>query len=366
VNAIPMVDLAAEYRLLEAELAPVVRSVMARGQYVLGSNMAALEAAVAGYCGVKHAIALGSGTDALVVALRAAGIGPGDEVVTSAFTFVATASAISLCGAQPVFADIDPRTFNITAESVAAVTTERTRAVVPVHLYGQPVDLAPIAALCRARELVLVEDAAQAFGAEIGGRRTGAWGDAGCFSFYPSKNLGAFGDGGMMITDDDALADRARMLVNHGRDAAQRVVLLGYNSRLDELQAAILRVKLAYVDSFNASRRRHAGMYNARLADADVVLPFEDGIGRHVYHQFTIRSRERDRLREALAAAGIASGVHYAEPLHRQAPFAEAHAGVCLPAAEQAAREVLSLPMSPLLTEADIERVAAAVRCALA
>jgi dTDP-4-amino-4,6-dideoxygalactose transaminase len=360
-----MVDLAAEYQLLEAELAPVVRSVMARGQYVLGSQTAALESAVAGYCGVKHALALGSGTDALIIALRAAGIGPGDEVVTSAFTFVASASAIALCGATPVFADIDPRTFNVTADSVAGVLTERTRAVIPVHLYGQPVDLAPIAALCRERDIALIEDAAQAFGADIAGRKVGTWGDAGCFSFYPSKNLGAFGDGGMLITDDDDLADRGRMLANHGRDGAQRVVLLGYNSRLDELQAAILQVKLRHVDAFNAGRRQHAESYNACLAQTDVVLPFADGIGRHVYHQYTIRSRHRDRLQDALRAAGIGSGVHYAEPLHRQTPFARRHASVSLPAAEQAAREVLSLPMSPLLSAAEIERVAQVVRDAL-
>jgi dTDP-4-amino-4,6-dideoxygalactose transaminase len=360
-----MVDLAAEYQLLEAEIAPVVRSVMAGGQYVLGHHVAALEAAIADYCRVKHAIALGSGTDALVIALRAAGIGPGDEIVTSAFTFLASASAIALCGAIPVFADIDPRTFNVTADSVAEMLTERTRAVVPVHLYGQPVDLAPIAELCRVRGLVLVEDAAQAFGADIGGRKTGAWGDAGCFSFYPSKNLGAFGDGGMVITDRDDLADRARMLANHGRDGAQRAVLLGYNSRLDELQAAILGVKLRHIDNFNASRRRHAEAYNARLADADLTLPFEDGVGLHVYHQYTLRSRQRDRLREALSAAGIASGLHYAKPLHREGPFAARHATICLPAAEQAAREVLSLPMSPLLTEPQIERVTQVVRGAL-
>jgi dTDP-4-amino-4,6-dideoxygalactose transaminase len=365
MKRIPMIDLAAEYRLLEAEIAPVVRSVMARGQYTLGPQVADLEAAIADYCQVKHAIALGSGTDALVVALRAAGIKPGDEVVTSAFTFIASASAIALCGATPVFADIDARTFNITAESVAGVLTERTRAVIPVHLFGQPVDLAPIATLCRPRGIALIEDAAQAFGARIDGRKVGTLGDAGCFSFYPTKNLGAFGDGGMMITDDGDLAARARMLANHGRDAGQRAVLLGYNSRLDELQAAILRVKLRHVDAFNASRRRHAGTYNAYLADAAVTLPFEDGVGQHVYHQYTLRSDRREGIRQALSAAGVASGVYYPEPLHRQAPLAGRGAAACLPATEQAAREVLSLPMSPLLSDADIERVAQIVRSAV-
>ncbi|MFU8814154.1 MAG: DegT/DnrJ/EryC1/StrS family aminotransferase [Pseudomonadales bacterium] len=365
MQTIPMVDLAAEYQLLKAELEPAVLAVMASGYYVLGPNVRALEAEIAAYCGVRHAIALGSGTDALVIALRAAGIGPGDEVVTTPFSFIATASAIAMCGAQPVFADIDRRTCNIAPNTVEAVLSPRTRAVVPVHLFGQPAELAPIASLCRTHGLILIEDAAQAFGAEIGGRKTGAYGDAGCFSFYPSKNLGAFGDGGMIVTDDDALADSARRLADHGREDAERFSTLGYNSRLDELQAAILRVKLARVDEFNAARRRRAQAYHARLSHPGLELPYEDGVGLHVYHQYTLRTGLRDELRQALTAAGIASSIYYPIPLHRQEPYASQYRKVSLPVAELAARQVLSLPISPLLQEAQIDRIAEVVLGAL-
>jgi dTDP-4-amino-4,6-dideoxygalactose transaminase len=358
-----MVDLVAEYQMLKGELDPVVQAVVAQGVYVLGPNVRALETEIAEYCGVRHAVAVASGTDALLIALRSAGIGPGDEVITTPFTFMATAATIAQCGARPVFADIDPRTFNINPDAVAAAITPRTRAVVPVHLYGQPADLLAIADLCRTHGLRLIEDAAQAFGAEIGGRKAGAFGDAGCFSFYPSKNLGAFGDGGMMITDDDELAARARMLANHGRQDNERYAEIGYNSRLDELQAAVLRVKLRHVDGFNALRRRHAHAYGSMLAVEGVTPPFEDGIGMHVYHQYTLRSQHRDRLRAALAAAGIASGLYYPIPLHCQPPFAESSRR--LPAAERAAHEVISLPISPLLAEPDREFVARVIVQAL-
>jgi dTDP-4-amino-4,6-dideoxygalactose transaminase len=357
VIRIPMVDLAAEYQMLKRELDSALLAVVAQGHYVLGPNVQALEAEIAAYCGVRHAVALASGTDALLIALRSVGIGPGDEVITTPFTFIATAAAIALCGALPVFADIDPRTCNLDPAAVAAAVTPRTRAVVPVHLYGQPADLAPMARLCEAQGLVLIEDAAQAFGAQIGGRKAGASGAAGCFSFYPSKNLGAFGDGGMMITDDDELAARARVLANHGRQDEQRYASIGYNSRLDEVQAAVLRVKLRHLDEFNALRRRHAHAYNDLLDGAGVALPFEDGNGVHVYHQYTLRSEHRDNLRSALGAAGIASGLYYPIPLHRQAPFATSRSAT-LPAAEAAAREVISLPMSPLLGQNDLERTA--------
>ena len=365
MQQIPMVDLVAEYQLLAAELEPAVRAVMARGQYVLGPNVRALEAEIAAYCGVQHAVAVGSGTDALVIALRAAGIGPGDEVVTTPFSFIATASAIALCGAQPVFADIDPRTYNLAPNTIEAVLSPRTRAVVPVHLFGQPADMPAIAAICRSHRLALIEDAAQAFGAGIDGRKSGALGNAGCFSFYPSKNLGAFGDGGMIVTDDDALAGQARALADHGRQDAQRFSTLGYNSRLDEMQAAVLRVKLKRIDEFNAARRRHAQAYNARLTHPGLVRPAEDGVGLHVYHQYTLRCGLRDELRRALGTAGIASGVYYPIPLHRQQPYADRYRRVSLPVAEQAARQVISLPMSPLLQESQIDHITRVILGAL-
>lgn len=252
---IPMVDLKAEYALLEDEIKPALLAVLASAQYIGGPNVRALEQEVAAYCGVRHAIACACGTDALLLALRASGVGAGDEVITTPFTFVATASTISMCGARPVFVDIDPKTYNINPALIEAAITPRTRAVVAVHLFGQPADLAPIAAICRRYGLRLIEDAAQAFGAEYGGRKAGAFGDIGCFSFYPSKNLGAFGDGGMVITDDDELGEKLRILANHGSRVRYHHEVLGYNSRLDELQAAILRVKLKRVDAFNAARR---------------------------------------------------------------------------------------------------------------
>lgn len=361
---IPMVDLKAEYALLKDELAPAVLAALASAQYIGGPNVRAFEQEVAAYCGVKHAIACASGTDALMLALRACDIGPGDEVITTPFTFVATASAISMCGARPVFVDIDPLTYNIDPACIEAAITPRTRAVLPVHLYGQPADLAPIAELCRRYGLRLIEDAAQSFGAEYGGRKCGAWGDLGCFSFYPSKNLGAFGDGGMVITDDDALAEKTRLLANHGSRVRYHHDVLGYNSRLDELQAAILRVKLKRVDAFNNARRRIAQSYNRHLAGSGVQTPVEDGKGRHVYHQYTVQSDRRDAIQAALATAGIASAIYYPIPLHRQALYADACRGLQLPVAQSAAARVLSLPISPLMTEAQIEQVCAVVRAA--
>ncbi len=361
---IPMVDLKAEYALLKDELDPAVQAVLAGAQYINGPNVRAFEQEVAAYCGVKHAIACASGTDALMLALRACDIGPGDEVITTPFTFVATASAISMCGARPVFVDIDPLTYNIDPARIEAAITPRTRAVLPVHLYGQPADLAPIAELCRGYGLRLIEDAAQSFGAEYGGRKAGAYGDLGCFSFYPSKNLGAFGDGGMVITDDDALAEKTRVLANHGSRVRYHHDVLGYNSRLDELQAAILRVKLKRVDAFNSARRRIAHSYSRHLAGSGVQTPVEDGKGLHVFHQYTVQSDRRDAIQAALAAAGIASAIYYPIPLHRQALYAEACRGLRLPVAEAAAARVLSLPISPLITDAQIEQVCAVVRAA--
>ncbi|HET6492053.1 MAG TPA: DegT/DnrJ/EryC1/StrS family aminotransferase [Burkholderiales bacterium] len=363
---IPMVDLQAQYRDLGAELDTAMQAVVRSGHFVLGPEVGAFERETAAYCNVRHAVSVASGTDALHLALRAAGVGPGDEVVTTPFTFIATAGAISQTGARPVFVDIDAGTFNIDPARVEAAVNARTRAVLPVHLYGQPADLAPIRELCRRRNLALIEDCAQSFGAEYGGRKSGAYGSMGCFSFYPSKNLGAYGDGGMIVTDDDAAAERLRRLRDHGRVAAYRHAMIGYNSRLDELQAAVLRVKLRRLDEYNRRRRENARRYGERLADSDVVPPVEDGKGLHVYHQYTIRTANRDVMRSALAAAGIASAVYYPVPLHRQEVYAADNAGASFPAAEAAAEQVLSLPMCPELTEAQIDEVVRVVRQARA
>jgi len=363
---IPMIDLRAEYTLLEPEILPAVTSALASGQYIQGPNVRAFEQEVASYLGVRHAIGVASGTDALMLALRAAGIGAGDEVITTPFSFFATASAIAMTGATPVFVDIDPLSFNLDPARVEAAITAKTRAILPVHLYGQAADLEPLRASCARHGLRLIEDCAQAMGADYHGRKVGAWGDAGCLSFYPTKTLGGFGDGGMVVTDDDALASRVRMLADHGSRTRYRHEMLGYNSRLDDLQAAVLRVKLRHLDGFNRRRREHARRYGEVLAAAGVQLPVESGFGAHVYHQYTIASAEREGIRAALTQQGIASAVHYPLALHRQALWAEHYAGVSLPHAEQAAQQVLSLPMSPLLEAGQIEAVGHAVVAALA
>ncbi|MCX8114547.1 MAG: DegT/DnrJ/EryC1/StrS family aminotransferase [Burkholderiaceae bacterium] len=363
--SIPMVDLNAEYALLEPELLPAVKTALASGQYVQGPNVRAFEQEVARYLGVRHAIGVASGTDALMLALRAAGVGPGDEVITTPFSFIATASAIAMTGARPVFVDIDPLTFNLDPANVEAAITPRTRAVLPVHLYGQAVDLEPLLAICACHGLRLIEDCAQAMGADYKGRKVGAWGRAGCLSFDPSQTLGAFGDGGMVVTDDDALAARVRMLANHGSVIRDQHEVLGCNSRLDELQAAVLRVKLLHLDEFNRRRRENARRYREALAGLAVQLPVETGLGTHVYHHFTIASDERERIRAALARQGIASAVHYPLPLHRQPLWHDAYADVRLPHAERAAQRVLSLPMSPLLKPEQIDAVADAIAAAL-
>jgi dTDP-4-amino-4,6-dideoxygalactose transaminase len=354
---IPLVDLKLQYEVIKDEIEPALQSVLESTQFVLGGQGQALEEEIAHYCGVRHAIGVASGTDALHLALRAAGIGPGDEVITTSFTFIATAEAIAYVGARPVFVDIDPATFNIDIELVEAALTERTRAILPVHLFGQPAHLAPLAEICRRNDLCLIEDCAQSFGASYQGRMTGTWGNLGCFSFFPSKNLGCFGDGGMIVTDDDQLAGRVRLLRNHGSRERYHHTVIGYNSRLDELQAAVLRVKLKHLDGFNRARRLNAARYNERLRDSAVVTPVEDGRGTHVFHQYTIRTSQRSRLQQALTEAGIASAIYYPVPLHQQEVFTGDCSGLRLPATEEAASEVLSLPMYPELTEEQIDRV---------
>jgi len=362
---IPIADPAAEYRELAVDIDEAVRRVLASGRYILGPEGAALESEIAAFVGAPHAVGVNSGTDALHFPLRAAGIGSGDDVVMPSFTFVATAEAVTYTGARPVFADIDAQTFCLEPRSLEKSLTPRTRAVIVVHLYGQCAAMEEIAALCRERKLVLIEDCAQALGADYGGRRAGSWGDFGCFSFYPTKNLAAAGDAGMITARDARHAERLRMLRHHGSRQSYLHEILGYNSRLDELQAAILRVKFRHLERFNAARAEISRLYRNSLKGLPLVLPAESGRGKHIWHQFTVRSASRDTLRAALDQAGIASMIYYPVPLHRQPLYAADSAGAELPATDEAARAVLSLPIFPHLGEARARRVCEALRAAL-
>ena len=356
---VPFVDLTRQHATLASDLSRAVARVLEGAQFVLGPEGAAFEAEFAAYCGVVHAIGVGSGTDALRIALEVLDIGPGDEVIVPAFTFVATAGMVSKLGAVPVFADVDDA-LNLDAEDVRRCLTPRTRGIIPVHLYGQAAEMGPLRALAEAHGLPLVEDAAQAIGAEWHGRRTGGLGRLACFSFYPTKNLGACGDGGMITTDDDQLAARMKRLRNHGSEAKYVHREPGWCSRLDEVQAAILRIKLRRLDEWIARRRALAAEYCRRLAPLPIVLPAEARGARSVYHLFTIRTDKRDALARFLGDRGIGTAIHYPVPLHQQ-PLYERVASRRLPAAERAAREVLSLPLFPELRADEQEAVIAAI-----
>jgi len=360
--AIPMVDPAGEYRALKAEIDAAVGRVLSSGRFVLGPEGEALERELAAFLGATCAVGVNSGTDALHLPLVACGIGPGDEVVIPGFTFFATGEAVSYTGATPVFADVDAGTFNLDPDSLRNSITEKTRAVVAVHLFGQCAALDLICEICRAKNLVLIEDCAQCIGADYDGRRAGSWGDFGGFSFYPTKNLAAAGDAGLITTKEKKHEEVLRMLRHHGSRRTYLHERVGWNSRLDELQAAVLRVKLQHLARFNEARRAVARRYREKLAGANVILPAEHGRGTHVYHQFTIRAGRRDAIREALTKEGIASSVFYPLALHQQPAYEVLAKNISLPAAEAAAKTVLSLPIHPLLDEASIDRIAACVR----
>ncbi len=364
--SVPMVDLKIQYELMKDEINNAVLGVIQSTAFILGPQGKALEQGIAAYHGVKFAVGVASGTDALHLALRAADIGPGDEVITTPFTFIATAEAISYCGAVPVFVDILPDTFNMDVSQIESRITKRTKAVLPVHLYGQSSDMDALMAIAGRHKLKVIEDCAQSFGAEYRGRKTGAFGDLGCFSFFPSKNLGCYGDGGMVITDDPKFAERLHSLRNHGSKVRYYHDEIGYNSRLDEVQAAILNVKFKRIDTYNANRRKNAALYNKYLAVAGIQTPVESGDSKHVYHQYTIRVKDRDAVKKRLDDAKMSSMIYYPVPLHLQAAYKDLgmKAG-SLPVSEQAAQEVLSLPMYPELTEEQIRTVAEAVKKAL-
>ena len=355
---IPMVDLKRQYARLKNEIDQAVGQALEQTQFILGPNVSALETEIAAYHGLPYAVGCANGTDALLLALRACGIGSGDEVITTPFTFIATAEVVALVGAKPVFVDICPDTFNIDPGKIAAKITSRTKAVIPVHLFGHPADMDPIMGIARKHHLKVIEDCAQAFGATYQGQIVGTMGDAGCFSFFPSKNLGCYGDGGIVITRDEEIASKIKMLRNHGSAVRYYHSEVGYNSRLDEIQAAILRVKLPQIDAANDARRKNAAAYCQAMAGKDIVLPSERPGCKHVYHQFTLRFKNRQAIADALQSAGSASAVYYPVPLHQQDVFLKMYdLKENLSVSETCAQEVLSLPMFPELTLEEIRLI---------
>jgi dTDP-4-amino-4,6-dideoxygalactose transaminase len=360
---IPILELTTQYESLRSEINEAVEAVFRSGHFINGMNVSALEREISAYVGAGFAVGVNSGTDALHLALRALDIGPGDEVITTPFTFVATTEAIGIVGATPVFVDIDPSTYNMVPAQIERAITKRTRAILPVHLYGAPVPMTEIMSLARAHGLAVVEDCAQAIGAMYDGRAVGTFGDAGCFSFFPSKNLGACGDGGMLTTNSPALAERFKSLRAHGGRVKYHHEELGVNSRLDELQAAILRVKLPHLDGWIARRREIAERYSAAFREVpEIEVPVEVAGSRSVYHQYTIRVPQRDAVRALLREAGVETMVYYPIPLHLQKVHESLRAAAGdFPESERAAEEVLSLPMFPELTLAQQDAVIRAV-----
>jgi len=366
MHAIPIASASAQYATIKQEIDAAVHRVLDSGWFILGAEVEAFEREFAAYCGVAHAIGVGNGTDALMLALRALDVGPGDEVITVPMTAAFGAFAITMNGATPVFVDIEPGTANLDPRLLEGAITPRTKAIMPVHLYGQAADLGAIMAIAARHGIPVVEDAAQAHGAMHDGKRVGSIGRIAGFSFYPSKNLGAAGDGGAVTTDDPALATRVRMLRNGGQRGKYEHIMQGVNSRLDELQAAVLRVKLAHLDAWNAARRQHAHRYDELLAGSSVELP-EERPGAtpegHVWHLFAVRHPRRDALAAYLKERGIGTAVHYPTALHLQPAFASLGLGAgAFPVAERQAREELSLPLYPEMTAAEVTDVAEAVR----
>ena len=367
-SPIPILDLAAQFESIQAEVRAAVEQVLRGGHFILGPQVEAFEREIAAACGSLHAVGVASGTDALILALRAAGVQAGDEVIVPAFSYIATADAVSLLGAKPVFCDVLADTFNLDAAQIESRITARTKAIVPVHLYGQAADMARILPIARAAGLAVIEDAAQSIGATFQGQQAGSMGDFGCLSFYPTKNLGACGDAGAIVTSSPEAAARLRSLRGHGTATNKYISEeQGWNSRLDELQAAILRVKLRHLAKWTAARQAHAASYDRLLRGVQgVTTPRVAPGSTHVYHQYTIRVAGREQVQKHLAAAGIASAVYYPVPLHLQPMYGHlAYQPGSMPQAERAAIEVLSLPIYPELTEQQIERVATEVTQAI-
>lgn len=361
-ETIPLVDLRAQYQPLKEEILTAISNTLDDMGLFLGKNVQAFEQEFADYCGARYAVGVGSGTEALHLALLACGIGPGDEVITVSHTFIATVEAVRLTGATPILVDIDPHVYTIDVSQIEDKITSRTKAIIPVHLYGQPGDMDPILAMAEEYGLYVLEDACQAHGAEYKGQRTGALGDVGCFSFYFSKNLGAYGEAGICVTNEHEIAHRLRILRDHGSEEKYYHSVMGVNARLDEIQAAILRVKLRKLDDWNEARRRNARSYNELLAHSPVIAPDEAQYAKHVYHLYVIRTPRRDHLQAYLRDRGIATGIHYPIPVHLQSAWRSANYPTqALTITERYVNEILSLPMYPELTPGSIEVVAEAI-----
>lgn len=360
---IHFVDLQTQYQSLKSDVDAAIAAVLTRGDFILGRDVAKFEEEFAAFCGVKHCLGVANGTDALKLALEACGIGPGDEVITTAHTYIATALAISQCGARPVLVDCEPNFFLIDTSTIEAAITPKTKAILPVHLYGQSADMDPIMEIAKRHKLVVVEDACQAHGATYKGRKCGSIGDIAAFSFYPGKNLGAYGDGGAVTTNSAELADKIKLLRNHGQRVKYEHLVKGGNSRLDTVQAAVLRVKLCHLAAWNEGRANGAAMYGKALQGTGLILPRVAPHGTHVFHLYVVRTKDRADLITALDAANSQHGIHYPIPIHRQVAMADLGYGPgSFPVAEEIAPEILSLPMFPELTQAQVDRVAAACR----
>jgi dTDP-4-amino-4,6-dideoxygalactose transaminase len=363
---IPFVDLQAQYRAIKEEIDAAVMRVISNASFILGREVAAFEEAFAAYTGARRCVGVSSGTAAIQLALTACGIGAGDEVIVPANTFFATAEAVSTAGAKPIFVDADPVSYTIDTGQIESSITPKTRAIIPVHLYGQAADLDPILEIAARHNLMVIEDAAQAHGALYRGRPVGTFGHASCFSFYPGKNLGAYGEGGAVVTDDEGIARRVRLLRDHGSEQKYHHELIGYNFRLEGIQGAVLSVKLAHLDRWNALRREHAARYHHLLQGANLVLPEEMSYARHVYHLYVVQTKERDALQRDLSAAGVQTGIHYPVPIHLQPAYAFLNYGPgSFPETERQAARVLSIPMFPELTDEQIQAVVEAIHASL-
>ncbi|MGB9915118.1 MAG: DegT/DnrJ/EryC1/StrS family aminotransferase [Candidatus Bathyarchaeales archaeon] len=357
---IPFIDLKREYTEIKCEIDEAIRQVIKKGVFILGEETEKFEREFSSYIGVKYGIGVNSGSDALFLALKALGISTGDEVITVSHTFIATVDAITRNGATPVFVDINPETYCIDAEEIERKITKKTKAILPVHIYGHPSDMDQILEIAQAHDLHVVEDACQAHGAEYKGKKVGSLSDASCFSFYPIKNLGAYGDGGIIATNNEELAAKLRMLRNYGQQQKYHHELIGINSRLDEIQAAMLRVKLKHLNEWNSKRRENAKIYNELLSEAKIITPAEKN-AKHVYHLYVIRCKERDLLKQYLLKNEIQTLIHYPIPVHKQKAYLNLSSRHQLPITEEICKEILSLPMFPQLTKKEIETVANAV-----